>query len=86
MSGSFLRISNPGQEERVGEERSDWRTALWGAGCGMLGGLALTCLYFLYEQLTRPNPYNVLTLFAAPVFVILGGIIGLLAAAWYSSD
>jgi hypothetical protein len=42
----------------MGEERSEWWTAVWGAGCGMLGGLVLTCLYFLYEQLTRPNPYT----------------------------
>jgi hypothetical protein len=70
----------------VGWEGREWRAALWGAGCGMLGGLVLTCLYFLYEQLTRPNPYNVLTLFAAPVFVVIGGMAGLLAAAWYSSD
>ena len=52
----------------------------------MVGGLVFTCLYYLYEQLTRPNPYNVLTLFAAPVFVIFGALVGLLAAAWYSSD
>ena len=68
------------------EERSEWRAALWGVGCGMLGGLAFTCLYYLYEQLTRPNPYNVLTLFGAPVYVICGALVGLLAAAWYSSD
>ena len=70
----------------VGGDGREWQTAAWGAGCGMLCGLVLTCLYFLYEQLTRPNPYNVLTLFAAPVFVIIGGMAGLLAAAWYSSD
>ena len=70
----------------MGEERSGWRAAAWGAGCGMLGGLLFTCLYYLYEQLARPHPYNVLTLFAAPVFVILGGMVGLLAAAWYSSE
>ena len=70
----------------MGKERSGWRAALWGVGCGMLGGLAFTCLYYLYEQLTRPNPYNVLTLFGAPVFVIFGAMVGLLAAAWYSSD
>jgi len=53
----------------------------------MLGGLAVTFLYYLYERLAHPNPYNTLTLFlGAPVFVILGAMVGLLAAAWYSSD
>lgn len=70
----------------MGEERSGWRAAVWGAGLGMLGGLIVPCLLFLYEQLTDPNPWSVLTLFAAPVFIILGGMVGLLAAAWYSSD
>jgi hypothetical protein len=71
----------------VGEGRSSWRAALWGAGCGMLGGLLIACLYYLYEQLTRPNPYYVLTLiYSALIFPVFGGIVGLLAAAWYTSD
>jgi hypothetical protein len=57
-------------------------------GCGgMAAGVVVTLLYYCYEQLTHPNPYNVLTLFElAPVLAILGAIIGLLAWAWYTSD
>jgi hypothetical protein len=61
---------------------------LWGAWGGMLGGLAATSLYYLYEQrLAYPGPYNSLTLFlGGPMFVTLGAFVGLLAAAWYCSD
>jgi len=70
----------------MGDERGGWRAALWGTCLGMVAGLAFMCLYYLYEQLTRPSPYNALTFFAAPVYMTLGAIVGLLAAAWYSSD
>lgn len=70
----------------MGERRGGWRAAWLGAGLGMAGGLAFMCLYYLYEQLTRPNPYNALTFFSAPVYMALGALVGLLAAAWYSSD
>ena len=67
--------------------RDRWRAAAWGAGCGMLGGLAFDCLYYVVEQLLRPGTYNGLTfVIGAPVFAALGALVGLLAAAWYSSD
>lgn len=73
-------------EQAMDEGRKVWRTALKGACGGMLGGVLFMCIYYLVEQWTRPNPYNLLTLLATPVLVILGGMVGLLVAAWYSSD
>jgi hypothetical protein len=73
-------------EQVMSKGRGEWRAAFWGAGFGVVGGLALVCLHYLYEQLTRPHPYNVLTFLSAPVFMIFGAIVGLLAAAWHSSD
>jgi hypothetical protein len=71
----------------MGWGKDDWRAGLRGAGCGMLGGLAVTCLYYLYEQWVDPSPYNgLMAVIYAPVLAILGGVVGLLAAAWYTSD
>jgi hypothetical protein len=53
----------------------------------MLGGLAFDCLYYVVEKLLRPDTSNGLTfVIGAPVFATLGALVGLLAAAWYSSD
>lgn len=71
----------------VGKRGSLWPGALRGAGGGAAAGFAVALLYYLYEQITNPNPYNALTLvLLAPVSAILGAIAGLLAWAWYTSD
>jgi hypothetical protein len=67
--------------------RDLWRAGAWGAGCGMLGGLAFDWLCYVVEKLLRPDTSNGLTfIIGAPVFAVLGALVGLLAAAWYSSD
>jgi hypothetical protein len=70
----------------LGERWQRWRWVVRGAGFGVLGGLAIPCVQFAYEQLTHPNPYSVLTFIGAPVYAALGGMLGLLVAAWYRSD
>lgn len=59
-----------------------WRGALG----GMLMGVAAAVIYYLYMQFTDPNPYNGIYIFYIPIAAIMGGIIGLFAAAWYNSD
>ncbi|HEX8721167.1 MAG TPA: hypothetical protein VF736_11085 [Pyrinomonadaceae bacterium] len=70
----------------MGERWNRWRPASRGAGFGALGGVVATCVQYLYEQLTAPHPYNAFTFLNAPVYAILGAIVGLLVAAWYTSD
>ena len=76
----------PGYDVAMSEGRSGRRTVLWGATRGAACGLAIASLYYLYEQLTRPDPYSLTPLIAAPVLVALGAVAGLLAAAWHTSD
>jgi predicted lipid-binding transport protein (Tim44 family) len=54
---------------------------------GMLGGLVIGVLRYLYEQYTHPSQYNLFDLyFLTPVLMIVGAPIGLLIVAWLASD
>lgn len=53
---------------------------------GMMVGALIPVLIYFYFQVTHPNPYNVFYLFYAPLFMIFGGIIGLLIYVFRDSD
>lgn len=58
-----------------------WRGGMAGAACGALA----TALYYLYHEATNPNPYNVILVGHAPVFMTFGGMAGLLVWAMRDS-
>ena len=58
----------------------------WGIFGGMLLGIIIVIAHFCYLEFTHPSPYNAIEIFVIPVFAVVGAIIGLFLAAWYSSD
>ena len=59
-----------------------WRDALAGAASGALA----TALYYFYHEVTNPNPYNIILIGHALVFMNFGGMAGLLVWAMRDSE
>lgn len=58
-----------------------WRGAVAGAACGALA----TALYYIYNEVTSPSPYNIILIGHAPVLMTFGAMAGLLVWAMRDS-
>jgi CDP-diglyceride synthetase len=59
-----------------------WRGALG----GMLAGVVLTVLIYVYHQVTNPMDLNGIDLYLVVVFVPVGAMLGMVVSAWLASD
>ena len=67
--------------ERERGSKAAWRGALAGAASGALA----TAIYYVYNEVTSPSPYNAILIGHAPVFMTFGGMAGLLVWAMRDS-